>query len=134
MILIHEWTPDTHVLAILPAQVEELTGALNYPQTFIFEAVSAISAGHPSPLSRAPWVGITSRWVSFDRAGRGFGTIIERGKQRGAGLEVPVGLEESGSAFTFRTSDCSRFGILPSGWSSQREGGQFSSSVGASQQ
>ena len=42
-ILIHEWTPETHDLATLPAQVEQLTGALNYLQTFNFEAVSAIS-------------------------------------------------------------------------------------------
>ena len=42
-ILIHEWTPETHDLATLPAQVEHLTGALNYLQTFGFEAVSAIS-------------------------------------------------------------------------------------------
>ena len=42
-ILIHEWTPDTHDLATLPAQVEQLTGALNYLQAFNFEAVSAIS-------------------------------------------------------------------------------------------
>ena len=41
-ILIHELTPDTHDLATLPAQVEELTGALNYLQNFNFEAVSAI--------------------------------------------------------------------------------------------
>ena len=42
-ILIHEWRPETHDLATLPAQVEQLTGALNYLQTFNFEAVSAIS-------------------------------------------------------------------------------------------
>ena len=42
-ILIHEWAPETHDLATLPAQVEELTGALNYLQNFNFEAVSAIS-------------------------------------------------------------------------------------------
>ena len=42
-ILIHEWTPETHDLATLPAQVEQLTGALNYLQTFSFEAVSTIS-------------------------------------------------------------------------------------------
>ena len=42
-ILIHGWTPETHDLATLPAQVEQLTGALNYLQTFNFEAVSAIS-------------------------------------------------------------------------------------------
>ena len=41
--MIHEWTPETHDLATLPAQVEELTGALNYLQNFNFEAVSAIS-------------------------------------------------------------------------------------------
>ena len=41
-ILIHEWTPETHDLATLQAQVEELTGALNYLQNFNFEAVSAI--------------------------------------------------------------------------------------------
>ena len=40
-ILIHEWTPGTHHLATLPAQVEQLTGALNYLQTCNFEAVSA---------------------------------------------------------------------------------------------
>ena len=33
-ILIHEWTPETHDLARLRAQVEQLTGALNYLQTF----------------------------------------------------------------------------------------------------
>ena len=42
-IVIHEWTLETHDLATLPAQVEELTGALNYLQNFNFEAVSAIS-------------------------------------------------------------------------------------------
>ena len=42
-ILIHEWTPETHDFATLPAQVEQLTGALNYLQNFNFEAVSAIS-------------------------------------------------------------------------------------------
>ena len=42
-ILIHEWTPETHDLATLPAQVEQLTGALNYLQTFNFEAGSAIT-------------------------------------------------------------------------------------------
>ena len=42
-ILIHEWTLETHDLATLPAQVEELTAALNYIPTFNFEAVSAIS-------------------------------------------------------------------------------------------
>ena len=41
-ILIHEWTPEIHDLATLPAQVEELTGALNYLQNFNSEAVSAI--------------------------------------------------------------------------------------------
>ena len=34
-ILIHEWTPETHDLATLPAQVGELTGALNYLQPFL---------------------------------------------------------------------------------------------------
>ena len=29
-ILINEWTPETHDLSTLPAQLEELTGALNY--------------------------------------------------------------------------------------------------------
>ena len=42
-ILIHEWTAETHDLATLPAQVQQLTGALNYLQTFNFKAVSAIS-------------------------------------------------------------------------------------------
>ena len=42
-IWIHEWTPETHDLATSPAQVEQLTGALNYLQTFYFEAVSVIS-------------------------------------------------------------------------------------------
>ena len=42
-ILIHEWTPERHDLATLPAHGEQLTGALNYLQTFNFEAVSAIS-------------------------------------------------------------------------------------------
>ena len=42
-ILIHEWAPETHDSATLPTQVEQLTGALNYLQTFNFEAVSAIS-------------------------------------------------------------------------------------------
>ena len=42
-ILIHEWAPETHDLATLPAQVEELTGALNCLQNFNFEAVSAFS-------------------------------------------------------------------------------------------
>ena len=42
-ILIHEWTPETHDLATLPAQVKQLTGALNYLQTFNFEAVPVIS-------------------------------------------------------------------------------------------
>ena len=42
-IRIHEWTPETHDLATLLAQVEELTGALIYLQNFSFEAVSAIS-------------------------------------------------------------------------------------------
>ena len=42
-ILIRDWTPETHDLATLPAQVEELTVALNYLQTFDFEAASAIS-------------------------------------------------------------------------------------------
>ena len=41
-IWIHEWTPETRDLATLPAHVEELTGALNYLQTFNFEEVSAI--------------------------------------------------------------------------------------------
>ena len=43
MILINEWTPETHDLVTLPAQVEELTGALNYLQNFNFEAVSVIA-------------------------------------------------------------------------------------------
>ena len=42
-VLINEWTTETHDLATLPAQVEQLTGALNYLQTFNFEAVSTIS-------------------------------------------------------------------------------------------
>ena len=42
-ILIHEWTPETHDLANLPAKVEQPTGALNYLQTLNFQAVSAIS-------------------------------------------------------------------------------------------
>ena len=33
-ILIHEWTPQTHDSATLPAQVEQVTGALNQLQTF----------------------------------------------------------------------------------------------------
>ena len=41
--MIHEWTPETHDLATSLAQVEELTGALNYLQNFKFDAVSAIS-------------------------------------------------------------------------------------------
>ena len=41
--LIHECTPETHDLATLPAQLEELTGASSYLQNFNFEAVSAIS-------------------------------------------------------------------------------------------
>ena len=51
---IHEWALETHDLATLPAQVEELTGALNYLQNFNFEAFSfRNSPGHPSPPSRA---------------------------------------------------------------------------------
>ena len=42
-ILIHEWTPETHDLATLPAQVEELTGAFNYVRNFNLEVVSAPS-------------------------------------------------------------------------------------------
>ena len=42
-ILIHEWSPQTHDLATLPAQVEDLTSELNYLQNFNFEGVSAIS-------------------------------------------------------------------------------------------
>ena len=42
-ILIREWTPETLDLVTLPAQVEELTGALNYVQDFNFQAVAAIS-------------------------------------------------------------------------------------------
>ena len=42
-ILSHEWTPESHDLATLPAQVEELTVALNYLQNSNFEAVSALS-------------------------------------------------------------------------------------------
>ena len=42
-ILIHEWAPEIHDLATLPAQVEELTGTLNYFEKVYFEAVSAIS-------------------------------------------------------------------------------------------
>ena len=41
-ILIHGWTPETHDLAALRAQVEEVTSALNYLQTFHFETVSYI--------------------------------------------------------------------------------------------
>ena len=42
-LLNHEWSPETHDLATLPVQVEELTGALNYFRTFNFETGSAIS-------------------------------------------------------------------------------------------
>ena len=42
-IYIHECTPETHDLATLLAQVEELTVALNYLQASTFEAVSAIA-------------------------------------------------------------------------------------------
>ena len=42
-ILIHEWTPQIHDLATLPAQVEELPRALNYLRNFNLKAVSAIS-------------------------------------------------------------------------------------------
>ena len=45
-ILIDEWTPQTHDLATQPAQVEQLTGALNYLQTSNFQAVLAISEIH----------------------------------------------------------------------------------------
>ena len=45
-ILIHDWTPETHDLETLPVQVEQLTGALNYLQTFNFELVSGISEIH----------------------------------------------------------------------------------------
>ena len=41
--MIHEWTPETHDLATLPAQVDRLTSGLNYLQNFNFEGVSAIS-------------------------------------------------------------------------------------------
>ena len=40
--LIYKLTPETHDLATLSAQVEELTGALNYLRTLNFEAVTAI--------------------------------------------------------------------------------------------
>ena len=55
-ILTREWAPETHDLATLPAQVEELTGALNYLQNFHFAPVFGDfrnSPGHQSPLSRA---------------------------------------------------------------------------------
>ena len=38
-ILIDEWIPETHDLATLPAQVEEVTGVWNYLQSFNFQAV-----------------------------------------------------------------------------------------------
>ena len=55
-ILIHEWAPETHDLATLPAQVEHLTGALNYLQTFDFRGGFGDFRnlpGHPSPVSQA---------------------------------------------------------------------------------
>ena len=42
-ILIHGWTTENHDLVTLPAQVEELTGALNYLRNFNFEAIAAIA-------------------------------------------------------------------------------------------
>ena len=53
-ILIDEGTPETHDFATLPAQVEELTGAMNYIQKINFGVVSAISETRQviKPLSR----------------------------------------------------------------------------------
>ena len=79
-ILIHEWTPETHDLATLPAQVEELTGALNYLQTFNFEAVSAISEIRQVIQALSRELELHARgvpvWVSFDGAGRGIRKVI----------------------------------------------------------
>ena len=40
--VIHDWAPETHELSTLPAQVQELTYALNYLKNFNSEVVSAI--------------------------------------------------------------------------------------------
>ena len=65
-ILIHEWTPKTHDLATLPAQVEELTGALNYLQNFNFEAVSSISEIRQVMQALSREIELHSRGVQID--------------------------------------------------------------------
>ena len=65
-ILIHEWTPETHDLATLPVQVEQLTGALNNLQTFNLEAVSAISENRQVTQALARELELHARGVQVD--------------------------------------------------------------------
>ena len=65
-ILIYEWTPEIHDLATMPAQVQQLTGALNYPQTFKFEAISAISEIHQVIQALSHEVELHARGVQVD--------------------------------------------------------------------
>ena len=64
--LIHERAPETHDLATLQAQVEQLTGAFNYLQTFNFEAVSAISKIRQVILALSRELELNARGVQAD--------------------------------------------------------------------
>ena len=119
-ILIHEWTPEAHDLATLPAQFEELTGALNYLQNFNFEAVSAISEIRQVIQALSRELELHGRGVQVDGSAltarvEALGRLLNEVNKQGAGPQFPVGLEESGNAIDFRTNHCSRFGVSPSG-------------------
>ena len=116
---IHESTTETHDSATLPAQVEELRGALNYLQNFNFEAVSSILEIRQAIQALSRELELHARGVQVDGTAltarvEALGPLFNEVDQRRAGPDVPVGLEEGGNAIDFRTSDCSRFGISPS--------------------
>ena len=67
-ILIHEWTPEAHDLATVPAQVGDLTGALNYLQNLNFEGVSAISKIHQVIQALSRELELHARGVQVDRS------------------------------------------------------------------
>ena len=118
-ILIHEWTPETHDSATLPAQVKQLGGALNHLQTFNFEAVSAISEIRQVIQAVSCELELHARGVQVDgsaltaRVGAS-GQLLNEVNNEVQDQRSRVGIEESRNAIEFRTSDCSRFGISPS--------------------
>ena len=118
-ILIHEWTPETHNLATLPAQVEELTGALIYLQNFNFEEVSAILEISQVIQALSRELELHARRVQVDRSaltarvealGQLFNEVNNEVQDRRSRLDSRRAEMQS----TVEQANCSCFGISPS--------------------